>query len=115
MRQHVLHAHCGEGAPTFAANSVVPLAKTDEVSSSRVIKVAKDAAKDVTLGGVQMVSDVDGKGEVQYRRLSEQKQWANVSGCSHTEARAKQKRARDEDRVGSKFKGSRVVSKFARA
>ena len=52
VRQHVLHAHCGEGAPTFAAHSVVPLAKTDEVSSSRVIKVAKDAAKDVTLGGV---------------------------------------------------------------
>ena len=67
-----MHAHCGEGAPTFAAHSIVPLAKTDEVSSSRVMKVAKDAAKDVTLGGVQMVSDVDGKGEVHYRRLSEQ-------------------------------------------
>ena len=47
-------------------------AKTDEVSSSHVIEVAKDAAKDVTLGGVQMVSDVDGKVEVQCRRLSEQ-------------------------------------------
>jgi hypothetical protein len=27
VRQHVLHAHCGEGTPTFAAHSVVPLAK----------------------------------------------------------------------------------------